>query len=305
MRTSAFNNRETVWDTDNMSGLQKRVSILLGLDGFKTRSIASAFVDAGVELLTKERFEERHGAAAEGELASDQAGIRQRFLEVPLTGAPAETAGEETGQLFNDIVYLKHKAVSGPALRLGIHLDRYRISRPISNDSFQAIFRPQDDEDWRILGVYGSEAAAVASVNALRRFLIRLNVASEGFHIIEHILLRPVSRQDHQGVSVPADFYSFKISVLFPDWTARFQTPGFRRLTEETIQSNCPAHIFPEFHWLGLDRMQEFEGRYKSWLDLKNDDPADLEKSDGASKKLIDFLMEIGAENPGPKGDQP
>ena len=100
------------------------------------------------------------------------------------------------------------------------------------------------------------------------------------------------------------DFYSFKMSVIFPDWTARFQTPGFRRFSEETVQSHCPAHISPEFHWLGLDRMQQFENLYKSWLGIQRDDHSAQEGFDAASKELIDFLISIGKEAPGPTGGQ-
>ena len=296
MRTSAFDYRKTTWNTENVSGLQKRVSILLGLDGSKTQSFSSAFEDAGVELLSSERLAERHGAAAEGELVADQAGVRRRFSEISLTAASAEGEDDETARLFSDISYLKNKAVSEPTLRQGIHLDRYRVTRTDASGPFQAIFSSQDGENWRTIGAYDSVDAATESVNALRRFLVRLNVASEGFHIIEHILLRPLSQDTHQGSPVPADFYSFKMSVIFPDWTARFQTPGFRRFTEETFQDHCPAHISPEFHWLGLDRMRRFEELYKSWLSFDRGDPSAKQEFDGASKALIDFLIEIGAE---------
>ncbi len=296
MRTSAFDYRKTTWDTENVSGLQKRVSILLGLDKSKTRPLSTAFEDAGVELLSSERLAERHGAAAEGELVADQAGVRRRFSEISLTGASAEGEDDETARLFSDISYLKNKAVSGPTLRQGIHLDRYRVTRSDASGPFQAIFSSQDGENWRTIGAYDSVDAAADSVNALRRFLVRLNVASEGFHIIEHILLRPLSQDTHQGSPVPAGFYPFKMSVIFPDWTARFQTPGFRRFTEEMFQDHCPAHISPEFHWLGLDRMQRFEELYKSWLSFDRDDPSAQQEFDGASKALINLLIEIGAE---------
>ena len=301
MRTSAFNYRETTWDTENVSGLQKRLSILLGLDGPKTRSFSSAFKDAGVEFLSCERLAERHGAAAEGELVDDQTGVRQRFSEVRLTAAPADSGDDDTTQLFNEISYLKNRSVSGPTLRRGIRLDRYRVTRSDASGPFQAIFSPQDDDAWRMIGSYNTRDGAVDSVNALRRFLVRLNVASEGFHILEHILLRPLSQDTHQGSPVPADFYSFKMSVIFPDWTARFQTPGFRRFTQETFQDNSPAHISPQFHWLGLDRMQRFEELYRNWLSINREDSSAQKEFDGASKTLIDFLIETDPGNLGLK----
>jgi len=298
MRTAAFNKRDPAWGTDNVSGLQKKVSILLGLDGSQTRSLTAAFAEAGVDLLTKDRLAELYGAAAEGELLPGQLDVRQRFLEVPFTG----TAGGETGRLFDDIVYLKHNAVSGPALRLGIQLDRYRVGRAGSGDSFQAIFSPNvrnpnahKNEDWRILGEYDSEEEAIASVNALRRFLIRLNVASEGVFVVEHIILRPLGQGAHQGIDVPDDFYSFNLSILLPGWTARFQTPGFRKLTEELVQANCPAHVLSEFHWLGLEQLQEFEGLYHDWLDTGGNDDESVEDRDALSKSLIEFLLRMTA----------
>ena len=304
MRTSAFNNRCPAWYTDNVSGLKRRVSILLGLDGFRTGSLAGAFEEAGAELMTSEQIEGLHGPAAEGELVADQTGIRRRFLEVPLIDKLAGTAAGAAGTLFREIAYLRHGAVTGRALRQGIQLDHYRVGPTGSGGSYQAIFSPHDDEDWRVLGAYGSKDAAVASVNALRRFLIRLNEASEGFHIVEHILLRPLSQGAHHGVPVLDSFYSFRISILLPDWTARFHTPGFRTLLEETVHRNCPAHISPEFHWLDLDRMKSFEEVYEDWLDLKGDEATTLEYVDAASEKLIDAIVAIGAEIAGSTADQ-
>jgi hypothetical protein len=114
---------------------------------------------------------------------------------------------------------------------------------------------------------------------------------SEGCHMLEHILLRPVSGQSH-GIEIPDDFYSFKVSILFPSWTRRFSDSEFRKLAEETVRLNCPAHVSPVFHWLGRERMPRFESLYKNWLEIKRDPDASNGKRDEASRDLIKFLLD-------------
>jgi len=304
MSREAFNYRAITWDTGNISGLQKRVSILLGLKVFQTRALSSAFADAGLELVPEEQFKRLHGDSGGLDLGDDQGAARQRYREIPPELPTDNSDSEVFARLFDEIAYLKNKVVSGSILRNGIHLDRYRVGSTEGEDSLQLIFRPNEGEQWRLLASYSSEEEAETAANGLRRFLIGLNVGCEGLHLVEHILLRPLARESHDGITVPADFYSFKLSIVFPAWTARCYDPPFRRVAEETVEQNCPAHVYPEFHWLEFERMKHFEELYKNWLDLKYDETTVLERIDGASKELISFILETGAQRPGGEGEQ-
>ncbi len=113
----------------------------------------------------------------------------------------------------------------------------------------------------------------------------------EGCHVLEHILLRPLSKTSRDA-ALPDDFYSFKISVLFPAWTPRFANKEFRKLAEETVHLNCPAHMLPEFYWLEYDEMQGFESLYRGWLEIKRDADASDKQIDEYSQKLIEFLRD-------------
>lgn len=302
MPTSAFNYREATWNTGNISSLQKKVSILLGLTVFQTRALTGALAEAGLDLISGERFESLHQNTRESQtvdLAEIQARARLPFREISVLPA----TGGDDNKLFDEIVFLKNKVISSSILRNGIHLDRYRVGSLGEDDAFQVIFGPDEQERWRFLGSYSTEKAAVSSTIGLREFLVKLNVMSEGLHIVEHLLLRTLGQESHTGVEVPDGFYSFKISVVFPGWTARFHDGAFRSLAEETVQLNCPAHIHPQFYWLDFQEMRLFEGLYKSWLDLKCGESASLEDIDSASKQMISFFLEIGAEGPGSKGD--
>ncbi|QMU29340.1 hypothetical protein [Adhaeribacter radiodurans] len=64
-----------------------------------------------------------------------------------------------------------------------------------------------------------------------------------------------------------ADPYSFQISILIPDWPAKFRNKTFKHLLEKTIYMETPAHIYPQVYWLDHKQMREFEEAYKLWLE--------------------------------------
>ena len=304
MPTGAFNYRATTWDTGNISGLQKRVSILLGLKVLRTRALSDSFDAAGLELVSEEQFQRLPRSTGGFDLNGDQEGVRQLFREIPLEQPADHGDSEDPARLFAEIVYLKSNVVCGSILRNGIHLDRYRVGHMDAEDSLHLIFRANEGEPWWPLASYSSEKDAVAAANGLRRFLIGLNVASEGLHLLEHILLRPMAKESHDGMAIAGAFYSFNMSVVFPAWTARFSDPAFRRVAEETVQQNCPAHVCPEFHWLEFEKMKQFEVLYRRWLDLKCDESASPEGVDSASQHLIKFFLEMGVGTPAPEAGQ-
>jgi hypothetical protein len=175
------------------------------------------------------------------------------------------------------------------------------------------MFRPDQSRRWWVLGTYDSVAAAFRAANHLRRFLVNLNVESEGMHVVEHVLLRPSLPPTNGTAPLPTEFLSLRLTVVMPAWTARGQTAGFRRLAEETVQINCPAHVLPGVLWLGYADMETFEKQYAKWLAarlaacetaLGADDRARtraLVAADSAGRAVAEFLMRKGVvARPGP-----
>ena len=288
-RAGAFNYRRASWNTENVSGLQKKVSILLDLKYAQTRALTDVFVENGLEIVSDDQFSRLAEGTVELQLV-DLGDIDERINQPFEEPSLEEPMGEDTRRRFDEIVFLKQNVISEPILKSGIYLDSYRVGSTAAGNAFQLLFTPDNGEHWWFLAAYGTEKAAVHAANDLRRFLIKLNVESEGVHIVEHVLLRPLSRDTH-AIHTPEDFYSFRMSVIFPSWTARFSETAFRILAEETVQLNCPAHIHPEFYWLDFKRMHEFEVLYKRWLDLKRADSANHESLDAAAEQLIQFLL--------------
>ncbi len=298
-RAAAFNCREISWNSANTAGLKKKVSILLGIRHAENRSLVDIFVEKGLELLTDDQFQSvKEGTVALEyvDLAAASDRIDHEFLEIPRRDPEAEAYDER--KLFNEIIFLRNNSVGGSILRNGIYLDRYRVgSRGGSND-FQLVFKAGDEDRWEYLSAFAQIEDAVRAANALRRLLVKLNIESEGLHLVEHLLLRPTAQAAY--ADVPADFYPFKMSVIFPAWTARFHEKEFRMLAEETLRLNAPAHLYLECYWLEFSEMNAFEVCYKKWLDKKwLEDKVDHEENaealDEAAKGLIDLLRSFSA----------
>lgn len=62
------------------------------------------------------------------------------------------------------------------------------------------------------------------------------------------------------------DPYSFRVSFVLPCWPKRFRNKGFRRLVEQVIQSETPAHIGAKIYWLGIEQMRSFEDAWFEWM---------------------------------------
>jgi hypothetical protein len=265
-----------------MASLQKKVGILLALNQSKTRSLIDILPKRQLILISDDEFEK----VADSEYR-DMGDALKGFKNIPLF--KPETVAE--AQSLATTVSQQKKLISGSILKSGIDLGNYRVGPAEKGKAFDLVLKSDLDNRWRCLGTYDTEAEGFYAANRWRSDLIDISRDSEGFHLIEHILLRPLSRKTHQ-ITVPENFYAFRISVVFPSWTARFDDPEFRDFAQETICLNCPAHIYPNFFWLRLDQMQTFEDLYSNWLAAKCDAGIAADEVDDRSQALIVFLQE-------------
>lgn len=180
-------------------------------------------------------------------------------------------------------------------LTQGVRLENYILEQ--HGDAVHVGFQTHDSRLGVVrLGHYRQLTEAEHHVQQLRNFICGLNIGSEGVYLVEHLLLRP------RGTDVADDdFYSSRISVVFPGWSARFSDPDFRNLAQETVCRNLPAHLYPEFHWLDFIAMRDFEQRQRLWLEQlrQHAQAADTERLDHAAASVAKFLQrQRGAANP-------
>lgn len=282
-RAKGFNYLKPVLHThhgeleENLAGAHKRISILLGLQSFdrialitdvlaerNSRLIPDHILAESVQFLP-EKMEDR---------AIPVVFEEEKFAQIAI---PAKLPPFGYG-VFKDGVEIKNfrlistREYTAVCLKSGQNTRLWPLSRK----------RNRDD--------------AVRYAHEFCRAITQLNIACESFHMIEHVLLRPRGKDAATAIPGTEDFFDFRVSVIFPSWTARFANTAFRKFAEETVIKNLPAHILPEFYWLDFVPMQDLEQRYKTWLfclqqanlDHHQDNFKQLNR---ASERIISFLL--------------
>ncbi|VAX01191.1 hypothetical protein MNBD_GAMMA22-3077 [hydrothermal vent metagenome] len=148
-----------------------------------------------------------------------------------------------------------------------------------------------------LLSVDITQKAIATVTDAIFKFY-----SGEGFHLVEHILLRPqqdtdlllsIPVNDSESTLKQQDPYSHRMSFVFPSGYARdfdslddsieptkirphrFRDREFRQYLQRVIQQNCPAHILPIIYWVDQEltgtvssnaSFNYFEERYFEWL---------------------------------------
>lgn len=61
------------------------------------------------------------------------------------------------------------------------------------------------------------------------------------------------------------DFFSFNMSVVLPEWPARFQNMSFRSCLEGMFKYHAPAHLKLHIQWFNVNKMIKFEPVFLKW----------------------------------------
>lgn len=254
-RGGAFNSAHSIWGKANISSLHKKLNILLGIKHFHSNNRLSQWLpDKRVQLLDDTTLL-RHTQSIAAEA------VRQQ--EVPGLSLDAKRQLKEWQYQPN-----KDLRISYSMLRDGVNLDCYKLVK--GDNETQVYFYLQEQQYLTLLSSFPKASQAISYVHRFKKIITDLNVDSEGFYLLENILLRPRTLNNQTAKKPDASFFDCRLSFVFPDWSARFANPAFRQFAEKTIANQLPAHLFPQVYWLGLKAMEEFEQLYVPWLDALN-----------------------------------
>lgn len=277
-------------------GLGRRTALLLGCSDAHSHSLTAAIADQDLVLVSHDEYVRRSASAQEYrvfEADELEAMTLESFEQPELRDTESGVTLAELREHTAGTAPLKNRLLSELLLREGINPERYRIARQESAPGWQLLLQLDGNRHW-LLDSFSDRDSAVAMANDLRRLLLQLNRASEGIHVVEHILLRQPAGADPAGDDGSA---AFRLSVFFPAWSARFREPRFRLLAEETLRINTPAHIKADCYWLEFAEMAEFEQNWWQWLDLKRNPDAEPGALEASSARLRDFVAQQGSRS--------
>ena len=318
----AFNearNVSDVWNTANVSGLQKRVVRKLGIPSWEARSlIAEPAYRIDIAQGSNRRGMANYRAALRRRLeAGDSAANPQEA--VPLMISPAYSSGrlaqDKIDRLYQSIwqarYYEESEAVEEDIWfrLLSIPGGKFRaalVKNYIKKEKGKSVTVEQGGADMEIEVLLESEP--LSEDEAKDRIIdeviplvrpARATRQHEGFHILEHILLRPLEADDPLlqiplGCvleETPKDPYSFWLTVVAPAETTRFSDPDFRAFFEHEFRLEMPAHLAVRFCYLDLDDLYAFEEAFAIWMFEKaRCNPPDYCKVDVAAARLVKLL---------------
>lgn len=269
-RGRAFDYSQPALEGGNLSTLQKKVSILLGLEDATTaRLLSQAPADAGARL----------GETAPQSWTGVDAELQRRIAPMPVGRAPGKAAS-------------LGRELSMPVFRYGAALANYRVVKCEGVDAL--CITPDGGRTLWPIAQSTDRNTLIAEAHALRHAVAQLNQSCEGFHLLEHILLRPPGDAAAQERPFPESFYAGRLSIVFPGWCARFADANFRDFAMETVCRELPAHVLPDFYWFDFAATKHFEMLYRNWLDHLHrfeHEGADAAGLNKAAERLAVFLL--------------
>ncbi len=321
-RGSAFNyfrqTPENLWNTGNVSGVQKRIARLVGIKNFNRRNLAGSFVeiydliDSDGEKVYRWRIrnnEDEIILSATENYSSPR--LAEKELDLSMVKI-IETSEKTVEKVFEEEEIGDETIVGNLQVQFS-ETEKY---------SFNVINREADPDgtDWviaRQYTYYESPEELKTEMLELIRFM-RNTFSEEGMFLVEHILLRPDVTADsvplHQFMPIcdddcegchPVDPYSYRVTVVLPGWAYRFADTDFRNFLEDLIRKELPAHVLARICWVGHrigqvpgeeNDMLQFENAYHEFLNAKTD--LEQEQDEDKLTELIDKLNELNTIYP-------
>ncbi|WP_018015992.1 hypothetical protein [Teredinibacter turnerae] len=304
-RAAGTNFAEKTWGTTNQSTLEKHLRIKLGLSE-RRLSTVYPLVRAGLNHQDSDlgfhfnannaKQETRFATSFYENIGHSLAADETRNLKpVPDIAVDEPTSKKVYHQVRNH-VFGHLKNLRTLLFRAGANLASYRIKVSDQHTATRLYINlgRNSRENWLYLLSTKSEHDAAITANGLCQFIQTLNSDMEGFHLIEHQLLLPVSKHWQPAVDKVASLNPFANtqSLVVSGWSARFVDGEFRHYVEDLVLQESPAHMYTQVFWLDFSTMERFEVLFKNWCDvrMRRDEHR---KFNFLSAKLLRMLMKL------------
>ncbi|AXG71525.1 hypothetical protein KORDIASMS9_03782 [Kordia sp. SMS9] len=284
-RGLAFNYRlETQWDTKNVSGFQKRIALLSGLDDYSRRDLFNDFIS--IETLLRD--------TAKGGFHVEYRWLIKSDEKVYMSSQKDFTSKQKA---INELLEV---------LKLATNQNNYVLRQ--TETKSQRYYVALLDEEGEIIGrqynhYYASEETAEEKLAETIAYINNL-LFDEGFYLIENILTLPYHTKNIDDLNdcLPLcldgcntcknmDPFSYQVTIIFPGYTSRFSNIDFRIFMEDLIRRELPAHILPRICWVGhidgaLSQVEEIKTVSNPDINISDVAVSDIAVSEPVSEVL-------------------
>ncbi|KAF2338332.1 hypothetical protein [Flavobacterium tistrianum] len=281
-----------LWNTNNVSGAEKRISRLIGIKDYSRRNLSNSFVqmynfiDSDNQSVYRWRIVDTNNEivlSSTAEYFDTSAANKELYFAVL--------------QIIQTREYkIKEAFKNGTVTDLSI-IDNILIQQSDAGKYSYDIINPDKKNPDRIIArrfeYYTNLQDLEKSILDLIHFM-KEDFTEEGMFLVEHMMLRPDVNQitvnpatfmpicaEECGDCEPIDPYSYRVSVVLPGYTLRFANTDFRNYIEKIIKEELPAHVLAKVCWIGYrekdvkdpaeNQLVQFEKTYKDYLIAKTD----------------------------------
>lgn len=258
-----------LWNSANVSGLEKRLAKLLGIRNFTRRNLSEITYDIYAEVDATPgdefRWRVRHRETGDIILSSSK-----KYTTAKLAKKEMQTA------------------ISFALIPTG-----YQRKVAADRKHFFNIVDDTGEIVARRIEYFDTSVKMEQAITELTQYL-QIYYSDEGMYLIEPILLRwaanpdpflPICPEPNCTDCAEADPYSYRFHVILPAYASRFANMDFRRFVEEVIREEAPAHILPRVCWISRDDMAVLEKAYRDWIYIRSG-----AETAGRSAKLKAFI---------------
>jgi len=286
-RAKAYDAKQKVWDTQNISGLEKRIALKIGIEDYSRRNLG-ANATAGLHMV--EHILLRNRKSYPYPFTAQYTSLAIERFEIAITDEFTRCiVGDHTILPGEEIQITNNELYNGVYTVLAIGEDFFEIEAPFQESesggfwqrtpdiryymqtatviSF-AVSPKTSDHTFCTIGAHSLiagdqiEITRTANYNGVHTIVA---VTRDGFEIAV-----PFTEEETKGrwmtTRSPEDPYSLQLTFVLPAWIERYQDADFKKFIAMTIREETPAHIKTHIQWLDQEEMQRFDHAYQRFL---------------------------------------
>jgi uncharacterized protein len=282
----------SIWDTDNISGAQKRIARLLGIKNYNHRNVS----ESPISIIKTVNSDSTVSYTWEIKDVNNNlilSSVNTHQIEYAATKelheAVYQTIQIDQEDLDNRLEdNLNDKDVIGNIIVHELGSSNYYFEIVDNNQNVIARHKKTT--------LYATQQELKQAINQVVNYF-KYEFTEEGIFLVEHLLLKPSTKNynlkggigcmviedtfmtmyDKSDLGILTrgesalmstcedgcetdvfDPYSYRVSVVLPGYTYQFSDPDFRRYAETVIRQELPAHVLAKICWVG-DRQSETE----------------------------------------------
>ncbi|MDO5968967.1 hypothetical protein Q4Q35_04030 [Flavivirga aquimarina] len=173
-------------------GILRKLAILMDIDDFKIKSLIKGFEDSEIEI---------HPVTLNIEVVIDAINISQEDLEIiKIEDVTIDEVIKD--DLYKVMHYMGDKeTLLQDTLKYGVIADNYEIKKSEKEDLYY-IFYKKANQEANIVHLSKTQEEAVTAIQKAVAYLVNINQKSEGFFMIEHLLLLPPYKEAYFGFQI-------------------------------------------------------------------------------------------------------